>query len=238
MNITAAFAFTGAAAKATAAILVVLQSVAGDAGTILGEDTAHFLQALLEGDFGTVQLGGTLKYAVGKIRKVFLHPGDAEVQIYLVIVRSKIAIADGPIFSVTIAALCLEIVIGEPERQTSPDVRLATQAAGPNPGVIGAGEGIVALIDHDILDVVAVADIAVKMSGFFKTRTVGWPANGVFVKSQRMAVGWERSPIGIVVRPLHRPQFIFDREFLSRLEHQHLQSMGGEDMCRHATSGA
>ena len=238
MNVAAAFAFTGAASKATAAILVVLQSVGGDARAVLGQDPAHFLHALLEGDLGAVQFGGALKYAVGKIRKVFLHPGDAEVQIHLVVVRSQIAVADGPIFSVPIAALGLEIVIGKPQRQTSPDVCLATQAARPDPGVVGAGEGILALIHNDVLDVVSAAYIAVKMLGLFKARTVRRIADGVLVKRKRMAVGRERSPIGIVVGPLHRPQFFLDGEFLSRLEHQDLQTVAGQDMRRHAASGA
>ena len=46
MNVATAFAFTGAASQTTAAIFVVLQSVAGNAGAILGERPAHFLQAL------------------------------------------------------------------------------------------------------------------------------------------------------------------------------------------------
>ena len=165
MNVAAAFAFTGAASKATAAILVVLQPVGGDAGAVLGEHAAHFLQALLERDLGAVQFGGTLKYAVGKIGKIFLHAGDAEVQVHLVVIGSEVAVADGPVFTVTVAALGLEIVIGEPERQASPDICLAAQAARPHPRVVGAGEGIFALIDHDVLHVVGVADVAVKMLG-------------------------------------------------------------------------
>src|SRR6266852_6838453 len=125
VNVAPAFAFAGAASKATGAVLVVLQAVGGDARTILGQDPAHFLHALLEVELGAVQFGRTLKYAVGQIRKVFLYAGDAEVQIHLVIIRSEVAIADWPIFSVTIAALGFEIVVGKPQRQTSPDVRLA-----------------------------------------------------------------------------------------------------------------
>src|ERR1700730_428304 len=127
MNVAAALAFTRAASKAAAAVLVVLQPVGGDARAVLGQDPAHLLHALLEGDLGAVQFGGALKYAVGKIRKVFLHSGDAEVQVHLVVVRSQIAVADWPIFSIAIAALGLEIVIGKPKRQTAPAVCLATQ---------------------------------------------------------------------------------------------------------------
>ena len=178
MNVATALAFTGATSKATAAILVVLQSVAGDARAVLGEDPAHFLKALLERDFGAVQFGGTLKNAVGKIGKVFLHAGDAEVQVHLVVIRSKVAVADRPIFSIAVAALGLEIVVGEPQRQASPDVCLATQAARPNPGVVGAGERILAFIDNDVLHVVGTADVAVEMLGFFKAlgrrEACGW----------------------------------------------------------------
>jgi hypothetical protein len=76
------------------------------------------------------------------------------------------------------------------------------------------------------------------MLGFFKTWTVGRLADSIFIKRQRVAIGRERSPIGIVVGPLHRPQFFLDREFLSCLEHQDRQAAAGQDMRRHPASGA
>ena len=76
------------------------------------------------------------------------------------------------------------------------------------------------------------------MLGFFKTRTVRRIADGVFVEGESMTVGREFSPVGIVVGPLHRAQFLLDRKFFPRLEHQYLQAVAGQDMRRHASGGA
>src|SRR5438132_1417696 len=62
------------------------------------------------------------KYAVGKMRQVLLHAHDAEIQIHLVVVRGDVAIADRPIFAETVATLGLEVVVGEAQRQPSPDI--------------------------------------------------------------------------------------------------------------------
>src|ERR1700730_626265 len=137
MNVTPAVPIAGAATEATAAILVVLQPVARDPSSVLRDHAIHFLQTLLECGFGAVQFGGTLKYAVRKIREVFLHPGDAQIQIHLVVVRGDVVVTDGPVFSISVAALGLEIIVGEPEREPPPDIRLAAQAARANPRVVG-----------------------------------------------------------------------------------------------------
>ncbi len=84
------------------------------------------------------------------MRQIFLHAGDAEVQIDLVVVGCDVAVADGPIFAVAVAALGLEVVVGKAESEASPDIGFAAEAAGADPRVVGAGEGIVALVDHDI----------------------------------------------------------------------------------------
>ena len=76
------------------------------------------------------------------------------------------------------------------------------------------------------------------MFGLLKTRTVGRIADGVFVEGESMTVGRELSPMGIVVGPFHRPQFLLDGKFLSRLEHQDLQAAAGQDMRRHSARGA
>ena len=125
MNIAAAFAITSAAAQATAAILVVLQAVGGNAGTVRGDDAAHLLEALFKSEFGAVQLGGALKDAVGKLRQVFLHARDTEVQIDLVVVGRDVAVTDRPVFAVAIVTLGFEIIIREAKREASPDICLA-----------------------------------------------------------------------------------------------------------------
>ena len=238
MNVATTLAFAGSAAETTAAIFIVLQSVAGDACAVLRERPAHFLQALLEREFRTVELGRTLKNAVGKIGEVFLYARNAEIQIHLVVIRSEIAVADRPVFAESIPTLGLEIVVGKPERQTSPDIGLATQATRPNPGVVRAGEWIFTLIDHNILHIVGAADIAVKVLGLFKPRPYGGLRMVYSLNVKRMAVRRKFASIGIVVGPFHRPQFLLDGEFFPRLEHQNLQAVAGQDMCRHPASSA
>ena len=65
MNITATFALAGTTAVATAPILIVREPFAGNAGAILCERAAHFLEALLQRDFGAVQFLRALENAVG-----------------------------------------------------------------------------------------------------------------------------------------------------------------------------
>src|SRR4029077_847355 len=132
----------------------------GDAGAILGEDAAHFGETVFEGDFGAIQLGRALEDAVGEVRKIFFYAGNAEVEIDLVVIGSDIAVADGPILAEAVAVFGFEVVVGEAESEASPDIGFTTEAAGANPGVVRAGERILALVDDDIFQVVAAADVA------------------------------------------------------------------------------
>src|ERR1700730_9111658 len=186
MNIAAAFAVASTASITLAAIFVVLQAVAGNSRAVLRQHSAHLLQALLQRVLGAVQFRRALEYAVGKIREVFFHPGYAEVQINFVVIGSDIAVADRPILPVAISAFGLEIVVGEAQRQASPDVCFSAETACANPCIVRPGVGILSLVDNDVLHIVAVADIAVQMLGFFKARTVGRPADGVLVESEGM----------------------------------------------------
>ena len=74
VNVATALALAGAAAETAAAIFVVLQAVGGDAGAILREHAAHFLQCLAQRDFGAVQFRGALEDAVGQMRQIFFTP--------------------------------------------------------------------------------------------------------------------------------------------------------------------
>src|SRR5713226_2093252 len=79
MNVATALAFAGAASVTAAAVFVVLEAVSGDAGAILRKNAAHFCEAVFQGDFGTVQLGGTLEDTVGEVGQIFFYAGNAEI---------------------------------------------------------------------------------------------------------------------------------------------------------------
>src|ERR1035438_344394 len=181
MDVAAAFALAGTPAVTAAAILIVLETVGGYASAILGDHAVHFLQALLQGDFGAIQLGGSLEDAVGKVRQVFFYAGDSEIEVHLVVVGGDIAVADGPILAKAVAVFGLEIVVGEAEGEAAPDVGLAAEAAGAHPGIVCAGEGVFAFVDHDVFYVIGVADIVMKVLRFFEARAVGRLADGVLV---------------------------------------------------------
>ena len=172
------------------------------------------------------------------MRQVLLHAHDAEIQIHLVVVRGDVAIADRPIFAETVATLGLEVVVGEAQRQPSPDICFSAQTSRAHPRVVRARERILALVNNNIFDVIAVPDVAAKVPGLLKACAVGRIANGVFVEGQRMRLRREVSAVSIVVRPLHRAQFLFDGQLFPGLQQQHLQAVRGEDVCGHAAGRA
>src|SRR6266481_9793140 len=102
MNIAAPFSFTGTTAQATASIFIVFQTVACYARAVLRQHSSHLLYALFERHFRAVQLRGALKNAVRQVWEIFFYPGDAKIQIHFVVIRRKVAVADRPIFSVTV----------------------------------------------------------------------------------------------------------------------------------------
>src|SRR5580704_4212183 len=142
--------------------------------------------------------------------QIFFDAGDAQIEINFVVIGRDIAIANGPIFSESIAIFGFEIVVGEAERQASPDVGLAAQTASADPGIVGAGERILALVNNDVFYVVRVTDVTVEMLGLFKAGAVGRSADGVFIEGERMPVGREFAAMGIVVGPLHGAEFVLD----------------------------
>ena len=151
------------------------------------------------------------------MRQVLFDAHDAKIQVHFVVVGSEVAIADGPVFAVTVTVLGLEVVIGQAQSESAPNVGLSTQAARANPGVVRAGIGIFALVDANVFGVVAVADVTVQMLGFFKARTMRRPADGVLVEAERMSVRRQFAAVPVVVRPLHRAKFVFNGKFLPRL---------------------
>ena len=184
MDIAAAHAPVARAAPvAAAAVLVVLQAVGGDAGAIGGQHAPHFRQALAQFDLRGIQAHGALEQAVGQVGQVFLVARDAQIEIDLVVIGRDIRVGYGPVFTVAVARGGFEIVIREAQRQAAPDVGLAAQAARAHPGVLGAGVGMVLLVDHDVLGVigaVAVLDVRIDML-VRRSLGVGRLADGVFI---------------------------------------------------------
>src|SRR5690348_11962336 len=111
MDVAAAFALASAAPVAPAAIFVVLQPIAGDARAILRQHAPHGLNTLLQRQFSAIELGGPLKNTVRQIIQILFYAGDAEIQIHLVVVRRDVAVADRPVFAVSVAVLGLEVVV-------------------------------------------------------------------------------------------------------------------------------
>src|SRR5208282_6800890 len=64
------------------------------------------------------------------------------------------------------------------------------------------------------------------------------PSNRVFIMIQRMRATRKPSAVRIVVRPVHRTQFLFDVQFFARLKQQHLQPVGRQNVGCHSSSCA
>ena len=200
-------AVAGPSAKASAAVLVVLQAVGGDPGAIGGEHAVRALHRLPQHHLRRVESRRALELAVGQVREALGVAGDAEVEVDLVVVGGDVGVGDGPVFAEAVAALRLEVVVGKTQGQPAPDVRLASQAAGSHPGVLGARVGVVLLVHHDVLRVVGAAPaLHVGIDGGVGAvlRGVGRIANGVLVLREGMAVVGHLAAPGVVVGPLHR----------------------------------
>ena len=155
MNITASGTATARAPPiAAAAIFVVLQSVGRDPRAIRGQDTPHFRDAPAQLHFGVVELDWALEQAVGQVGQILLLARDSEVQVHLVVVGCDVLVRDRPVFAVAIVRPGLEIIVRQAQREAAPDVRLAPQAAGSHPCIIGAGIGMVLLVDDDVFAVI------------------------------------------------------------------------------------
>jgi hypothetical protein len=155
VNIAAADAAVACAAPETpAAVFVVLQTIRGHAGAVRSQDAAHFREPAAQLQLRRGQLDGTLENAVRQVRKILLVAGNAQVQIHLVVIRRDVRIGDRPILAVAVVRFGLEIVVGKPQRQATPNVGLASHAARAHPGVFGACVGMVLLVHYDVLAVI------------------------------------------------------------------------------------
>src|SRR5277367_4908779 len=201
VNIASALALASAASITAAAIFIVFQAVGGNTSAILRQNPPHLLYALLERYLCAVQFRGPLKNAVGKVWKIFLYPCDAQVQIYFVVVRRDVAVADRPILTESVAVFGFEVVVGQAQREPPPDVGFASQAACAHPGIVRAGVRILALVNDNIFHIIAVSNIAFQMLRFFKAWTVGRPTDGVLIKRNGMRVWRKGAAMRIIVEP-------------------------------------
>jgi hypothetical protein len=206
-----------AAAEALAAVLV-LHAVGGHAGAIRRRDAAHRQERLPQLDLALVHLVRALEETVRQMRQPFLVPGDAEVGVDAVVVRLDVGVGDRPVLAVAVVRLRLEVVVGEPQREPAPDVRLAAEHARADPGVVGAGVRVLLLVDENVLHVIRAtpsADVRPDVLVRAVLRGVGWLADVVLVERERMPPGRRVAAARMVVRPLHRAQLGLDVDLLA-----------------------
>src|SRR6187549_2397657 len=101
-------------------------------------------------------------------------------------------------------ALCLEVVIRQAQGEAAPDVRLATQAPRTHPRVVGAGIGMVLLVDNDVLAVVGAAPplhVGVDLGVGRVLRSVRRLTYRVLVHRERVMARWHLAAAGVIVRP-------------------------------------
>ena len=155
---------------------------------------------------------------------------DAEVEVHLVVIRRDVRVGDRPVLAVAVVALRLEVEVGEPEGEASPDVALAAQAARAHPGVLRARVRVVLLVHHDVLAVVGARPALHVRVDVFRLRSlrVGRLADRVLVEGERLAVGRHVAAPRMVVGPLHRAQLLRGVELAPGLEQQHLEPARGE----------
>ena len=146
---------------------------------------------------------------------------------------------DRPVLSVAVAALRLEVEVGEAQRQAPPDVGLSAQAAGAHPGIVAARVGVLFLVDDDVLRVVGAAPaLHVRVDRrVFQASRIRRRADVVFVEGQRMMPGRHVAAARVLVGPFHRLELLVDVELAARFEQQHLHPLRGEDVGGHAPGG-
>src|SRR2546428_12731091 len=87
------------------------------------------------------------------MRQILVVAGDGEIGVDFVVVGLDVGVRDGPVFTIPVVRLALEIVIRQPQRETPPDVGLATQQPRAHPGVARAGGRMILLVYQGVLDV-------------------------------------------------------------------------------------
>src|SRR5215210_5361109 len=99
------------ATVALAAILVVLQPVGGDAGTIRRGRAPHRLERVAQLYLAGVQLVGALEEAVREMRQPFLVARDPEIAVDAIVVRLDVGVRDRPVLAVAVVGLGLDVVV-------------------------------------------------------------------------------------------------------------------------------
>ena len=243
MDVAAADAAeAGAAAVAARAVLVVREPVGGDAEAERRDDPALLLrQRAAHVGLGRVELDRPLVDRVRQPRQILGHAGNAEIAVDPVVVRRDVGVFDRPVVAVAVAARRLEVVVGQAQRKASPDVGLAAERARAHPREVGAGVGVVLLVDEELLGVVrafaellpvhhvGVAAEALRI-GRLEPLVVG------FV--EHVGVGRQLAAARMVIGPLHRADLFLEVDLLAGLQHQHVEAVGGEHVRRHAAGRA
>jgi hypothetical protein len=94
--------------------------------------------------------------------EAFGHAGDADIFFYDVVVRSDVAVGDGPVFAVAVVRSGFKVLVAEAEADAAPNVGAAAghaEAAHPVERFVGGGGvGLVVIVDEPVLRVL-VADV-------------------------------------------------------------------------------
>ena len=174
------------------------------------------------------------------MRQVLLVAGNAEIEVDLVVVGLEVGVGNRPVFPIAVVRLALEVVVGKAEREAAPDVRFTTQESCAYPGVARARVRMVFLVHQNILDVVRSTPAPDVGEHVLERRPfgVGRLPHRVLVEADCVIAGRRFTAPRVIVRPLHRPQFLLDRDFLPRFKQQHLHPLRCEDMSGHAARRA
>ena len=99
---------------------------------------------------------------------------------------------------------------------------------------------MVLFVDHDILGVIRTGPTLHIREDVPVTHAFGIRPgpNGVLVESEGVIFGRHPAPARMIVGPLHRFQFLFDRQLLAGFEQQYLKAVRREDVSGHAAGRA
>jgi hypothetical protein len=189
--------------------------------------------------FGRVEAHRPLVDRIRQPRQVFRHAGNAEQTVDLVVVGHDVGVGNRPVDAIAVAARRLEIVVGKPQRQPSPHIGLAAEHARAHPGEIGAGVGMLFLVDEELLGVVrAFAEL-------LPAHHIGVTAEALRIRRleslvvglvEHVGVGRKFATARMVVRPLQRAHFGLEVHLPPGFQEQHIEAVSGERMRRHAAS--
>ena len=161
---------------------------------------------------------------VGKLRQLLARAAHADEVLHAVVVRLEVAVADGPVFAVAVAARRLELVVAEPVALARPAERPPADltSADPHERLAGRERVRVLVVVHEELVAVFVARVAEALHGL--------------MLEQLLLVA--EAPELELVRPHVLGEVAGRHAWRSRLEHQDAQAALGGLFRDPASAGA